>query len=234
MNNYRISIQGSAAPWHPTPVCSLEISMGNMRQVGEKLAAMVLWAESHFELCLFHIGDTLYRHNYEAAGLSPADARAQSRAAGDQWLEKHDAIIKSCAIPTEIVRWDHWLTHKDFPSLHAAIRDLYLTDESFRRAVMTDVWTLMERQHERVEAIGTEKFISSCIAFLLEEAAGDTLMARTHHITHVYPGPTLATFRYLARPETPATVAGLGRNVFTHINVKKRGNPPAKQQDIAA
>lgn len=221
MSNYRISISG-APGWNQKSTCSLEISIGNTRQTGDKFAAMVEWAERNFQSCLFHIGDTLYRHNYEAAGHTPAAARDLSVKAGDQWLAEHRDIIESCRIPYEIIRWQHWLDDPAFGPLHSAIRDLYLSDDDFRRFVMADVWTFMERQQDRIQAIGPEKFISSCIAFLLEEAAGDTLLSRTHDIARAYPGPQLETFRYLARPDTPAAVAGLGRDVFTRISLKKR------------
>lgn len=234
MSNYRISVTG-APGWNLKPVCSLEISIGNARQTGDKLAAMVEWAERSFGQCLFHIGDTLYRHNYEAAGHTPAAAWDLSRRAGDEWLDAHRDIIESCRVPYEIIRWQRWLDAPEYPALHTAIRDMYLSDEEFRRAVMADVWAFMERQQERIQAIGPEKFISSCIAFLLEEAAGDTLMSRAYDIARAYPGPQLETFRYLARPGTDAAVAGLGKDVFTRISLKKRrGAGEEAEQDNAS
>lgn len=223
MSNYRIS-QTGAAGWNEKKVCSLEISLGNARTAGDKLQSIVEWAESHFELCLFHIGDTLYRHNFETDGHTAAEARAMAMRGGDEWLAAHADIIESCRIPHEIIRWDRWLTDADFPALHSAIRDLYLTDDDFRRAVMADVWMFMERQQDRINTIGPEKFISNGIAFLLEEAAGDTLLSRRYDIARVYPAPQLETFRYLARPDTPAAVAGLGRDAYTRIALKKRAN----------
>ena len=221
MTSYRVSLTG-ANGWNLKKTCSLEISLGNPRQTGEKLRAIVEWAENNFELCLFHIGDTLYRHNFETEGHSPAAARALARKGGDDWLTAHADIIESCRIPYEIVRWDRWLGDSAFPALHSAIRDLYLSDDDFRRAVMADVWMFMERQQERIAAFGPEKFISNCIAFLLEEATGDTLMSRQYDIARIYPAPQLQTFQYLARPGTKAAVAGLGRDIYTRIALKKR------------
>lgn len=233
MSNYRVSLTG-ATGWNDKKICSLEISLGNARTAGDKLQSIVEWAENNFELCLFHIGDTLYRHNYETDGHPAADAYAMALRGGDEWLASHADIIESCRIPHEIIRWDRWLAHPEFPALHSAIRDLYLTDDAFRRAVMADVWMFMERQQDRINAIGPEKFISNGIAFLLEEAAGDTLQSRHYDIARVYPAPQLETFRYLARPDTPAAVAGLGRDVFTRIALKKRGTSTAATAEAVA
>lgn len=221
MSSYRVSLSG-AAGWNGKKTCSLEISLGNPRQAGEKLQAIVEWAEKNFELCLFHIGDTLYRHNFETDGMTPAAARDAALKGGDDWLTTHADIIESCRVPYKIVRWDRWLDDPAFPALHSAIRDMYLSNDDFRRAVMADVWMFMERQQDRIGSVGPEKFISNCIAFLLEEAAGDTLMSRNYDIARVYPAPQLETFQYLARPDTAPAVAGLGRDVFTRIALKKR------------
>ena len=228
-SSYRISLSG-ATGWNRKPVCSLEISIGNARQTGEKLQAMVEWAERNFRECLFHIGDSLYRHNFENDGHTPAAAYRLAMAGGDEWLAAHAPIIESCRIPYRVIRWDHWLEQPEFAPLHSAIRDYYLSDADFRRAVMADVWMFMERNQERIGRIGPEKFISGCIAFLLEEAAGDTLLSRTHDIARVYPAPQMQTFQYLARPDAPESVAGLGRDIFTRISLKKRRGAGSREE----
>lgn len=221
MSSYRISITG-ASGWNQKPVCSLEISIGNARQTGEKLATMVEWAESNFQKVIFHIGDSLYRHNFEAEGMTPAAARNHAMANAAAWMKDNRDTIEACRVPYEIIHWDHWLKHPDFPALNSAIRDYYLSNQEFRRAVMADVWTFLERQQDRVQFTGPERFISGCIAFILEEAAGDTLLSRTYDIARAYPAPQLQSFQYLARPDTPDAVAGLGRDIFTRIALKKR------------
>jgi tRNA-dependent cyclodipeptide synthase len=231
MSSYRIGVTG-APGWNEKPVCSLEISIGNPRQTGDKLLAAIAWAESHFGHVIFHIGDSLYRHNLEAEGLPPAAARARAMANAETWMAENRDLLDSCRVSHEIIRWDHWLTHPDYPALNSAIRDYYLSDEEFRRAVMADVWTFLERNQERVQIFGPEKIISGCIAFLLEEAAGDTLLSRTYDIARVYPAPQLLTFQHLARPDTPAAVAGLGRDIFTRIALKKRRS--ARKDDDAS
>lgn len=207
--------------WSSYTVCSFEISMGNQWQEGSYLASQIEWANQHFKRCFIHVGDTLHRHNL-LDRMSPEKARATGYVMGSAWLARNTGIIDSLEIPYEIVRWDRWLSHPDFPGLRAAIQDHYESNAFFRKAVAQDVERFIKR-NSTVNPI-------RCVDYLLEEAAGDTLFCRQNPMTRIYPASELATYAYLSRTQVPDHLKGLDRSVRVRISFHRRkgqASPPA-------
>ncbi|MCB9978741.1 MAG: hypothetical protein H6862_03935 [Rhodospirillales bacterium] len=199
--------------WSAHTVCSFEISMGNRWQEGTYLASQIEWANRHFKRCFIHLGDTLHRHNL-LDRMSPEEAHATSRVMGSAWLARNAEILETIKIPHEIVRWDHWLTHPDFPGLRAAIQDHYDSNVFFRGVVAQDV----ERFTKRNSAVNPVR----CVDYLLEEAAGDTLFCRQNPMARIYPASELATYAYLSHTQVPDHLKGLHQSVRVRVSFHRR------------
>lgn len=218
---YRISVAGSPG-WREKDTCSLEISMGNPKHEGIKLRSLIRWADENFENCLINIGDTLQRHNLRISGLSAEEAHKEARKMGDDWLARNAEHFDELSKPYRIFRWDHWISDDSFDKLHKDMWLYYNNNEAFRACVEEDAMFFVNKRPDLIEAHGEDALKQQSIAFLIEEAAGDTILSRQMDIARVYPATQFNTFQYLSRPETPNALAGLGRDVYTRVNYKKR------------
>lgn len=115
------------------------ISVGQDYHEGQKLQAIIQAANQHYAKCIFVIGDSLQRFNYQISGMSALEAYEKAREAGDLWLygktisstdTKNNTVlspspfdqeekmggnleaIKQLKIPYEVTRWDEWIFKK--------------------------------------------------------------------------------------------------------------------------
>lgn len=203
----------SRETWRSRATCSLEISMDNKRQEGSYLASQITWINRHFKRCVIHMGDTLHRHNLMDR-MSPEEAHAASYVMGSAWLARNAEIIESLEIPCEIIRWDQWLTHPDFPDLHAAMRAYHESNAFFRGIVARDAAGFIARNPSANPV--------RCVDYLLEEAAADTLFCRERPVARLYPASELATYAHLSRTEIPDHLKGLDRGVHVRVSFHRR------------
>lgn len=210
--------------WGHRSACSLEISMNNPRQDGRYLASQIDLVNRRFKRCFIHMGDTLQRHNL-LGRLSPDDARLASYIMGSAWLARNADILEKLEIPYDIIRWDHWLEHPDFPELHAALRAYYDSNVFFRKIVGRDVALFLERNPQADPA--------RCVDYLLEEAAADTLFARQTPTVRLYPASELATYAHLSKTDIPSPLKGLNRGVHVRISFHRRKDGGAITESAA-
>ncbi|WP_406684316.1 tRNA-dependent cyclodipeptide synthase [Seonamhaeicola sp. MEBiC1930] len=149
-------------------VCSLNISMNNDNQTGDKLKAMIEWVNANFDHCIVNVSDSLQRHNLISQGFSKDVAYKKAIALGDEWLATNDNILKQLTIPYEISRWDNWLGLTRVQKLQENLYKMYKTVKPFQACVNLDAQQWVARQ------LGTndnQQVLQNGVAFLLEEFA---------------------------------------------------------------
>lgn len=221
MSKYRISVASSPG-WREKDICSLEISMGNPKHEGIKLQSLLMWANENFKHCIINVGDTLQRHNLILDGMNEDEAYETSLSMGNEWFERNQRYFDVLRIPFTTYRWDDWLKSEDFDTLHKNIWLYYNNNKTFRDCVNEDAMFFVNKREDMLDKYGMERLKASSINFLIEEAAGDTILSRKLDIARVYPATQFNAFKHLSRPETPKAVAGLGRDVYTRVNFKKK------------
>ncbi|HRC27107.1 MAG TPA: hypothetical protein PKX87_06725, partial [Alphaproteobacteria bacterium] len=192
--------------------------MGNKWQDGRYLESQIRLVNQRFKKCFVHMGDTLQRHNLTDR-LGSEDAHQAARIMGSAWLARNADALDQLEIPYEIIRWDHWLTHPEFPALHAAMREYYDSNIFFRKIVGRDVALFTARNPEANP--------SRCVDYLLEEAAADTLFCRQNPVARLYPASELATYGYLSRTKIPQHLNGLERGTHVRVSFHRRGSGTA-------
>lgn len=210
--------------------CSIEASIGNRYLDGDYLGAIVEWVNRTFRECVINLGDTLYRHNLIET-LGEAAAHDAARSLGDAWLARNAGAIDALRIPCRIVRWDHWLTHPEFPALHRKMRAYYRDNYFFRGIVARDVNRFLERKGGSADS---EKDRGCSIDYILEELAADTLLSRQYRLARLYPAEPLATYVYVSRTDIPADLRGLDNALYVRLSFCKRGRRPAGQEKDSA
>lgn len=195
-NNSHLKIRG--ASWKKYGSARLQISVGQPYHEGADFAEAAAWAASNFEKTIICVNDTLQRYNGPGA-----------REAGNAWLERNKKTIDE--LPNvEVIRWDYWLNHPDFPSLYAELKNKYKTDPSFREAVDYEAAAFAVRQ----KPISMGAFLERSRAYLLEECSAFQIMFRTP-AADIYPGSSLLPCQIFKGDEGKGfTRVELKRSVF--------------------
>lgn len=211
--------------------CSIEVSIGNPYLDGDYLFAIVEWVNRTFQECVVNLGDTLYRHNLIET-LGEEEAHRAARSLGNAWIARNAAALDSLRIPRRIIRWDHWLSHPEFPALHQKIRAYYRSNDFFRAIVGRDVAKFLERQ-SHLQNGGSIK--ESCVNYILEELAADSLFARERKVVFLYSSDALSAYTYLSRTDVPPDLRGLDNSVHVRLSFcKRRRNPDVREDPVSS
>ncbi|HEY0902220.1 MAG TPA: tRNA-dependent cyclodipeptide synthase [Micavibrio sp.] len=185
----------------------LGISLGNSAHEGENLRRMLTWTHDNFAQTIITLSDTLYRFNLMDEGCDEDHAYEQSRALGDAWLQRNQAVLHSFdPARLKIIRWDEWRAHPDFQKTHEDLVDFYHNHTPFREALHKDVAAFRARR-EKAGKPAPES--DHAINFLLEEGAGYILIGRTYQSLRIYPSHDLHCFKYLRKNTVPTPLKGL-------------------------
>jgi hypothetical protein len=171
-NDSHLKIRG--ALWRNYKTARLQISVGQAYHEGHHLSETVKWVCANFDKAIVCVNDTLQRYNEHGA-----------EEAGTAWIERNKEILNSLP-DVQIIRWNHWLYHPDFPDLHADVKNRYKTDAVFRDAVDHEAMSFAVRR--KPQSLGA--FMERSRAYLLEECAAFRIMFRTP-AADIYPGSTL-------------------------------------------
>lgn len=206
MSNHRYGIRvKQAAGWQAGGTVCVGISVGSKALSGAKLAAVLQWAGRHFDRLVIDLSDTLYRHN---TPLPSAEALVASRQAGNAWLSENAHLLAATPKPDHVSRWD-WLAQSDFTAVRRELAELSVASPAFRVALDADILAYTGRYPE-VDPQASR-------AFLIEEAAVHTLMARVHAPwTRVYTGASAKALNLL-RAGVPGQPGGLERERFIRL-----------------
>lgn len=169
-NNLKIR----GASWKKYDTARLQISVGQPYHEGTDFAKTVEWVAANFKRTIVCVNDTLQRYNGPGAGE-----------AGKNWIERNNNEIRKLP-DVEIIRWDYWLDHADFPALHAEVKNKYERDLIFRKAIDEECISFVTRQ----KSAGMGAALERSKAYLLEECAVFQIMFRTP-AADIYPGSTL-------------------------------------------
>ncbi|MFL1013248.1 hypothetical protein [Flavisericum labens] len=180
-------------------VCSLNISMNNANQTGDKLKAMIDWVNSNFDYCIINVSDSLQRHNLMSKGLSKEEAYSRALALGDEWLNANQNTLEKLTISHEITRWDKWLNLTKVKDLNSKLHKMYQTIKPFQSCVILDAerWVIRQGVNDNNETF------QNGIAFLLEEFAVHSYLAEREYkkgngiMAQAYPAKQLSSEDFL-------------------------------------
>lgn len=217
--------------WNAYSTARFHISVGQSYHESEKFQATMQWAKHRFDHVIICVNDTLQRYNYTyKESISDVDAMLKAENAGREWIERNLHTIRS--LPShEIIRWNNWLNHQDFPSQNQFVQDLYLSDENVRSLIAADVMNFWKRRNVREGAetySDFEKFRAASTAYLLEETAAFFLMFKRDVAVDIYPGSVLLPC-VLAEKYLGISNRDLGNGSFTRIDFSRRDTALIKQ-----
>lgn len=197
--------------WTDKPSVCLSISCGMAYHEGDAFQAAMDSARTSGKQILVDLSDTLQRHNFIAQGCLPERAMEITRRIGDEWLERNAEQLKNATV----LRWDRWLTHPDFKSIHSQLVQLDRTCELFSSTITDDIERFVKRQANQTA------LTRQCSRdFILEEAAGEILLAREFSCSRLYPGKELDTLRILRTLLVPNSPKGLERSSYYRFTIE--------------
>lgn len=224
--------------WKSYDTAIVSISHGQPNHEGDRLDSLLAWATSAYKKCVLNISDSLHAHNLTREGHNLAEARAKARQLGDEWLTRNKAIIdKYLDKFTEIRRWDDWLAHPDFPSVHEALWVHYNESPEFRAAIQADIDAFTQRHKDAANDNSlSEKFNSSSRAFLMEELAVYTIVFGKvyDNASRVYPSKPLESTTYLrTAPNLPESIRGMDKGLCTRVILDRiERKPPGRETSL--
>ena len=212
----------SKIQWDGFNRACLGISLGNANERGEKFSAIVKWLSSKFDEVVIDLSDALYRWNeYDDSGSLAVNGKEKAIAKGDQWITENSGALNAFNIPYKISRWNNWLTHEDFFSVHHQIRGLYNSHSDFSHCMNMDIQKFMDRRKN----LGLEvnpAVIQNCLNFLFEEMAVHTIRFRTLPNTmQIYPGDDLKSIRALRLGAVPGAPIGLQNVPLISLRIER-------------
>lgn len=220
MIRYKAEVQNSPG-WRNYSAATLDISPASPNCQGDKLAGILEFAASHFSTVRVNIADALYRHNYMAEGIPPAEASARANAMGALWLAQHTDLLEACPVKPQVVRWAEWHKHADYNNVVAGFQRAYDINFALREAVEHDVDGFYRRRSAKPSALAREHSKN----FLLEEVAVICLQARELPSLRVYPGEQLMCLRAVSGGLVPEAPAGIEREQFARVKLDAKGRP---------
>lgn len=220
---YRVSI--SATPnWRTYSLCSLDISIGNAGESGQKLGAAVEWIGKRFEHCIINLGDALYRHKLNNDLISTDLALKRAIGLGDRWLEENRVFLSGFSIPYTVVRWMEWLNHKDFNKVHNDLWGLYATDREFYDKIEHDLNAFTKRNEKRGRYFSGRE-IQNARKYIMEELAVHRIMSREFRLARIYRGDRLLAAGYLSSYGT-----GLENEAYIKLDFKRKKGPSHQKE----
>jgi tRNA-dependent cyclodipeptide synthase len=173
MVKYKIKVK-DGHDWRKHETASLSLSLGQPYHEGDKLQSTLFWINRNFCRCLIDVADTLQRYNAIVEhGFTNEEAMTFTRFQGDEWIKRNKRYLDELTIPYEIVRWEKWITHRDYPETRQKIGDIFNKNPIFRKAVEEEAGRFLERQNAKGMPKNKEQaFYENSILFLLEEVAG--------------------------------------------------------------
>lgn len=203
--------------------CEIGVSIGNPNHEGDKFQSIMDWADRRFEFCIITVSDTLHRHNLVGEGMEESEAYARSLEQGDIWLSQNVAALRSVEhADLRIKRWDEWLLHPDYESVHRMLVDYRDTNKGLQDALHQDIDNFLARKKRRGEDFDYDRVMRSSTEFLIEEIACYILIGRTYAALRVYPAKDMACFRYMRGGHVPEGLKGLELAPHLDLNFKRK------------
>lgn len=191
--------------------CLMTISVGQQSHEDERFSATIDLINTSFKSCVISIDDSLQRHTMALNHKKNADAFYNiSLKEGDLWLERNKKYLNKLSIPTKLIRWDHWLQHKDFLIQQNKIRTLLKEDDEYRKTFTSSVETFLSKYIHRTandRNFDLNRARKLSFDFVLEECSALTIWPELKCNFEVYPNghnPAIeATKKRLVYPSFP-------------------------------
>jgi hypothetical protein len=194
--------------------CLLTISVGQEVHEDEKFLATIDLINSSFASCTICVDDSLQRHSLSLQyGKQPEDWYQASIDEGDSWLERNKYYYSLLKIPYKIIRWDKWITHKEFFIQQQLIKNTYETNQNYKNAIDSSVKEFLDRYQKRLarnQQFDYKHGFRVCKDYLLEECTALCLWATEEYNFEVYPSKRndamSMTHTIFIKPTTPNLV----------------------------
>ncbi|MCD6056164.1 MAG: Uncharacterized protein K0R12_1126 [Gammaproteobacteria bacterium] len=185
------------------------ISVDQPIHYGAKFHATMNLIQKHFTSCKIMVDDTVQRHTYAILHPEKSDDELYhlSYAKGNTWIAESINTLSNLKIPCQVIRWNRWLTHPEFPRMLKIIEDLYQNDKSYRESVESSIIAYLDRFLKRHPDVDPEHAYKCCVTYLQEECAGMTLWPELGCQFEIYPsgrnGAMEATYDRFIKPNHP-------------------------------
>ncbi len=167
--------------------CILLISLGVDAYAGNKLQNILRLINTNFRECKIIIGDTLRRHNYLFYPQHTKESyERMCIKEGEEWLNQNFSyFIKELHIPFKIIRWSHFITHRDYPKHLKKMEELCQTHNIYRETFKTTAEEYLNRQLD-ADILDRQKYMDACYNYLKEEAAAMCLWPKLNCEYEIY------------------------------------------------
>jgi tRNA-dependent cyclodipeptide synthase len=209
----------NASGWQSYDTVCIGISMHTANHQGEALEGLLRWADGNFQDIIIDLSDTLHRHNYVAAGMTPELAWRKAAQDGEDWLAANKDLIGSLSASVEIIRWDHWLKHAKFQTVFNQFEKAFSTQVQFHDAVIADVAGFYKRKGEAGETEISEHQLNCSISYLLEEIAAHSIFCSEHRCAILYPGKQHSCYKLVREGLVDSVPDWLKNSFFTRMLV---------------
>jgi tRNA-dependent cyclodipeptide synthase len=215
--------------WRQAPWACLAISVGKKAHEGENLEAALRWLADSGKPYVFRVSDSLQRHNLMMHGVLATSAHAKANQLGNEWLERNSPMFSILPQPPVIVRWDELLFDPSFEEAHTAFMSLSKSDSVLRHALQEDISQFLGRKNFS-SAEQKALFAAHSRAFLIEELAGHTLLARKYPYANLYPSKDLNALGLLRAGAIQNAPNGLDQTFHARFTI--RSINPAPTEDM--
>jgi tRNA-dependent cyclodipeptide synthase len=216
MSKYKIIV--NSAGWRSFDACTLGVSVLSPNWQHEYFASILDFAAENFKTIRVDVTDRAYRHNFMAEGLPPADAVARAEASGALWLAQHQALIDSCPVKPDVIRWGAWQEHPDYPGVLGGFVRAATASPVLRNAIEQDVDEFFQRLGREPTAAKRQRGRD----YLIEELAVFTLQARALSSLKLYPGREPRCIHVVRNGLVAEAPRGLEREQYGRIKFHTR------------
>ena len=179
--------------------CLLTISVGQEAHEGEKFLSTIKTVNNSFLSCILLVDDSLQRHTMALDSKQDADDFYEfSLKCGDEWLERNSESLRELTILENIIRWDKWLTYKNYIEQHKNIEKLLSTDAEYKKSFEEAIEVFLNRYHSRLKNSSVFDFKRAhrlCLDYLIEECTSLCLWPELECHFEVYPGQRNSAMR---------------------------------------
>lgn len=229
---YKVQARGDT-DWRLFDTCRIEISVGAEYHEGAKFKSSVQWATGRFDRVVFHVVDTLQRHNISfEKKLSIGQAYKEARLKGDRWLSRNMDAIKLVSNKLEIYRWDDWKQHPDFVENRKKLMTLYRTNAKFMKAVNDKMNGFWKRKSQLMSNIYSEdrreQFEKNTLDYCLEELTGAACFYKDVNGITAYPGSFESVWDLLVSEEIDGLPESFQNAQWTRLKLNRNKNDRLK------
>ena len=190
--------------------------MGSRAVEGKAFEAIVEWLGKNFETVHFILADTLQRHSL-GDELSEQERYSKAKKLGDEWLMRNQAVINGMSITTTLTHWDEWLRHPRYQLFHQLLEKLYVANDEFKGAILSDVYAYHQRKgKEKASAAEVKRGAD----YFLEELSCMAIFGEELSFVEVYPSSQIASTLYFIEREPVSGLQSLHSVEYIHLRLE--------------